>query len=99
MVAGVEYAVDCIIYASGFEVGTEYTRRAGYDVTGRDGVRLSEYWAEGMRTKHGTHVHGFPNMFIVQPTQVVPGTTMAYPGQPDAAAAKAIADYLMTLKE
>jgi len=67
--AGREYEVDCIIYASGFEVGTEYTRRAGYDVTGRDGVRLSERWADGMRTMHGTHVHGFPNLFIVQPTQ------------------------------
>ena len=22
-----------------------------------------------MRTKHGIHVHGFPNLFIVQPTQ------------------------------
>ena len=32
-------------------------------------MRLSEHWAEGMRTKHGTHVHGFPNAFIVQPTQ------------------------------
>jgi len=67
--AGKEYEVDCIIYASGFEVGTEYTRRAGYDMTGRDGVKLSEHWAEGMRTKHGIHVHGFPNAFIVQPTQ------------------------------
>ena len=69
VVAGVEYELDCIIYASGFEVGTEFTRRAGYDPVGRDGVRLSEYWAQGMRTKHGIHVHGFPNMFIVQPTQ------------------------------
>ena len=69
VVKGVEYEVDCIIYASGFEVGTEYTRRTGYDMTGRDGVRLSQYWADGMRTKHGTHVHGFPNAFIVQPTQ------------------------------
>jgi cation diffusion facilitator CzcD-associated flavoprotein CzcO len=69
VVQGVEYEVDCIIYASGFEVGTEWTRRAGYDMTGRDGVRLSEHWADGMRTKHGTHVHGFPNAFIVQPTQ------------------------------
>src|SRR5688572_21249593 len=66
---GREYEVDCIIYASGFEVGTEYTSRTGYDLTGRDGVRLSEYWADGMRTKHGIHVHGFPNAFIVQPTQ------------------------------
>ena len=46
-----------------------YTRRAGYDLAGRDGVRLSEHWADGMRTKHGIHVHGFPNLFIVQPTQ------------------------------
>ncbi|HEX3593438.1 MAG TPA: NAD(P)/FAD-dependent oxidoreductase [Pseudonocardiaceae bacterium] len=67
--AGREYEVDCVIYASGFEVGTEYTRRAGYDMTGRDGVRLSAYWDEGMRTLHGIHVHGFPNAFIVQPTQ------------------------------
>jgi cyclohexanone monooxygenase len=69
VVNGVEYPVDCIIYASGFEVGTEYTRRAGFDLVGRDGLKLSEYWAEGMRTKHGIHVHGFPNAFFVQPTQ------------------------------
>lgn len=69
VVAGVEYPVDCIIYASGFEVGTDYTRRTGFDLTGRDGRKLSEYWANGMRTLHGIHVHGFPNAFIVQPTQ------------------------------
>lgn len=67
--AGAEYELDCIIYASGFEVGSAYTERAGYDPVGRDGVRLSEYWAEGMRTLHGIHVHGFPNLFVVQPTQ------------------------------
>ena len=67
--AGRTYEVDCIIYASGFEVGTEFTRRAGFDLTGRNGVKLSDYWAEGMRTKHGIHVYGFPNAFIVQPTQ------------------------------
>ena len=69
VVAGQAYEVDCIIYASGFEVGTEFTRRAGFDMTGRDGIRLSEYWADGMRTMHGINVHGFPNAFIVQPTQ------------------------------
>jgi cation diffusion facilitator CzcD-associated flavoprotein CzcO len=66
VVAGVEYPVDCIVYASGFEVGTEPTRRYGFDMTGRDGVRLSEYWSTGMRTMHGVHVHGFPNAFHVQ---------------------------------
>ena len=66
---GRAYEVDCIVFASGFEVGTDYDRRAGYDATGRDGVRLSAHWADGMRTKHGIHVHGFPNLFLVQPTQ------------------------------
>ncbi len=67
--AGAEYRVDCIIYASGFEVGTEYRRRAGFELSGRDGLKLSERWGQGMRTKHGIHVHGFPNAFFVQPTQ------------------------------
>lgn len=66
---GVEHEVDCIIYASGFEVGSEYSERAGFDMAGRDGERLSEHWAEGMRTLHGLHVHGFPNAFIVQHSQ------------------------------
>jgi cation diffusion facilitator CzcD-associated flavoprotein CzcO len=66
---GRSYEVDCIIYASGFEVGTAYTRRAGYDLVGRGGRKLSDYWADGMRSKHGIHVHGFPNAFFVQPTQ------------------------------
>jgi cyclohexanone monooxygenase len=66
---GREYEVDCIVYASGFEVGTEFHQRAGYDMAGRDGQRLSERWADGMRTLHGVHVHGFPNAFIVQPFQ------------------------------
>ena len=69
VVAGREYEVDCIIYASGFEVGTEYKRRAGFDLTGRGGLKLSEAWADGMRSKHGIHVRGFPNAFFVQPTQ------------------------------
>ena len=77
VVAGVEYEVDCIIYASGFEVGTPFEQRSGYDTVGRDGLKLSDYWAEdggpsgrgGMRTLHGTHVHNFPNLFIIQATQ------------------------------
>ncbi len=66
---GQEYPLDCIIYASGFEVGTEHKRRAGFDVTGRGGRKLSEHWAEGMRSKHGIHMHGFPNAFMVSPAQ------------------------------
>ena len=69
IVDGTLYELDCIIYASGFEVGTEFTRRWGYDVRGRDGELLSEHWADGMTSLHGIHVHGFPNMFVVSPTQ------------------------------
>lgn len=66
---GVEYTVDCIIYASGFEVGTPATRRYGFDVIGRDGIRLSEYWAEGMQSMFGVFVRGFPNAFVMQVSQ------------------------------
>ncbi len=71
------FEVDCLIFATGFEVGTDYTRRAGYDVVGARGMRLSEYWQEGMRSLHGMHVHGFPNMFVLGHTQG--GFTVNYP--------------------
>jgi cyclohexanone monooxygenase len=67
--AGRCYPLDCLVFASGFEVGTPYERRAGFEVTGRDGVTLSSRWASGMRTLHGIHVRSFPNLFFVQPTQ------------------------------
>ncbi|HEY3485602.1 MAG TPA: NAD(P)/FAD-dependent oxidoreductase [Ilumatobacteraceae bacterium] len=61
---GVEYEVDCIIYATGFEVGTDYTRRAGHEIVGRDGITLTEKWHDGASTLHGMHSRGFPNCFI-----------------------------------
>ncbi len=69
VVAGKEYEVDCIIYGTGFEVGTELLARTGFETVGRGGRTLTEAWAEGMRSKHGIHVHDFPNAFWVQPTQ------------------------------
>ena len=81
---GREYPLDCLIFATGFEVGTDYTRRAGYDVTGRDGIRLSDYWAGGPRSMFGMHVHGFPNMLVLGHTQG--GFTANYPHLLDEAA-------------
>jgi len=66
---GREYELDCLIFATGFEVGTAYTRRAGYDIIGRGGVTLSEHWADGLRTLHGLTTHGFPNCFFLGFTQ------------------------------
>ena len=63
------YELDCLIYASGFEVGTSYERRSGFDAVGRNSQPLSQAWADGMTSLHGVHVHGFPNMFVVGPNQ------------------------------
>jgi cyclohexanone monooxygenase len=49
----IAYEVDCIIFATGFEVGTAYTRRSGFEVYGRDGRKLTDYWSSGLRTLHG----------------------------------------------
>ena len=69
VVDGVEYELDCLIYATGFEVGTSYTRRAGYEVYGRGGQTLTDKWADGVATLHGFHSRGFPNCFIISNTQ------------------------------
>src|SRR5256886_1050842 len=61
VVAGKAYPLDCIIYASGFEAGTEYKRRAGFDLAGCRGVKLSDHWAARLPTKHRIPVHGVPN--------------------------------------
>ncbi len=63
-VNGQHYEVDCLVFASGFEFGTELVRRCGFETYGRNHVSLSERWADGMQSMHGMHVHGFPNLFI-----------------------------------
>ena len=77
VVDGVEYELDCLIYATGFEVGTDYTRRAGYELYGRGGVTLTEKWADGVATLHGMHSRGFPNCFIISNAQS--GFTVNFP--------------------
>ncbi len=74
---GEEYELDCIIFATGFEVGTDYSRRSGYEVTGRHGETLTAKWAGGMETLHGIFIHGFPNLFIISPGQA--GFTVNFP--------------------
>jgi len=69
MFDGKEYEVDCIIFATGFEVGTDYSRRAGYSIVGVDGLTVSQKWAGGLSTFHGMHSRGFPNCFFFGPAQ------------------------------
>ncbi len=62
MAGGQEYELDCIIFATGFEVGTDYSHRANCDIYGRGGETLSERWADGMSTFHGVVSRDYPNL-------------------------------------
>jgi cation diffusion facilitator CzcD-associated flavoprotein CzcO len=66
VVAGVEYEVDCVIFATGFEVGRTHPAFTGSPlVTGRDGSTFAEHWKNGMRSLHGLTSHKFPNLFCM----------------------------------
>jgi cyclohexanone monooxygenase len=66
---GVEYAVECIILASGFETSADVRRRTGLEVIGRDGRALHDHWADGLRTLHGFMTRGFPNWCYIGVSQ------------------------------
>ncbi len=64
---GVEYPLDVLIYATGFQWMATSTFNM---ITGRDGRTLTEKWqTEGTRTFLGLHSHGFPNLFIISGPQ------------------------------
>ncbi|ARQ72071.1 flavin-containing monooxygenase [Streptomyces marincola] len=63
VVAGRAYEVDCLIFATGFDIGAPPAERIGFPVRGRAGRRLAEHWQDGPRTLHGIYSHGFPNLF------------------------------------
>ncbi len=65
VVAGKEYPVDCLIYATGFEWLSEFAGQIGYEIYGRDDLALSDRWSQGTRTMHGMQTRGFPNLFIL----------------------------------
>jgi cyclohexanone monooxygenase len=69
VVDGKEYELDCLIYATGFEVGTDFNRRIGFDIYGRGGQVLADKWVDGALTLHGFFSHGFPNCFMVAGVQ------------------------------
>jgi cation diffusion facilitator CzcD-associated flavoprotein CzcO len=62
---GVEYEIDCMIFASGFEVTSDLDRRWGIDqIEGRNGVSIYDAWKHGYETFHGMMARGFPNQFF-----------------------------------
>jgi cyclohexanone monooxygenase len=60
---GVEYPLDVLVYATGFQWMATSTFNM---IKGRDGRTLNEKWRdEGTKTFLGLHSHGFPNLFVV----------------------------------
>lgn len=63
---GVEYPVDAIVFATGFEIAiTDFKKGMGFDVRGRGGQSLWDSWSGGIRSLHGHSSHGFPNWFYI----------------------------------
>ena len=62
---GVHYDLDCIVFSTGFEVGTGFLSRSGFDVTGKGGLALTQHWKDGVRTLHGILINNFPNLFMI----------------------------------
>ncbi|MFG2326889.1 flavin-containing monooxygenase [Streptomyces sp. NPDC048568] len=63
VVGDTEYALDCLIFATGFSVGNSGVHSGRLPVYGRDGVALRDAWRErGPRTLHGFTSNGFPNL-------------------------------------
>ncbi|MFP6625263.1 MAG: NAD(P)/FAD-dependent oxidoreductase [Myxococcota bacterium] len=83
VVDGKEYEVDCLIYATGFEVGTDYARRAGCEIIGREGLSLTSKWAKQVSTFQGLLSRGFPNCFLMGGMQsgITPNFTELYTEQ------------------
>lgn len=74
---GVEQEVDVIIWSTGFEVSTDFSRRNGITMTGKEQT-LSEKWSDGISTLHGLYSRGFPNAFIIGPSQAAASTNFVH---------------------
>lgn len=61
--AGGDYALDDLVFATGFDAMTGPLTRM--DIRGAGGVTLNDAWAEGPKNYLGLCVVGFPNLFIV----------------------------------
>jgi cation diffusion facilitator CzcD-associated flavoprotein CzcO len=60
---GIDYELDVIVFATGFDAFTGSFLRI--DVRGRDGVRLADKWKDGPTAYLGLAIAGFPNLLTV----------------------------------
>tara|TARA_B100000427_G_scaffold54073_2_gene41782 strand:+ start:5639 stop:7237 length:1599 start_codon:yes stop_codon:yes gene_type:complete len=58
-----EFETDMLILATGFDAMTGAL--TNIDITGKNGNKLSEVWANGAKSYLGLGISGFPNLFMV----------------------------------
>jgi cyclohexanone monooxygenase len=75
---GREYPLDCIVFATGFDVSSGLAANLGFDPQGAGGMTLSARWAREFSTLHGMLISGFPNMFFIGGSQGTLATTRTY---------------------
>ena len=69
---------DVIVWATGFDFGTGALNRMG--IVGRDGLALTDHWADGPATFLGLQTRGFPNFFFPGGPHAAAGNNPRYNG-------------------
>jgi cation diffusion facilitator CzcD-associated flavoprotein CzcO len=84
---GIEHHLDCIVFATGYDV---HLQGPPFPVTGLDGRSLGAEWAGGAQAYKSISAHGYPNLFFMTGPNSGPGhnSLLAYvEGQLDYAVA------------
>ncbi|MGQ0618578.1 MAG: flavin-containing monooxygenase [Panacagrimonas sp.] len=73
-VEGIEHQVDCIIFATGFEVS-----KAGspFPITGLGGRQLNDEWSRGAQAHKSVSISGYPNLYLTFGPNSGPGHNSA----------------------
>lgn len=74
---GREYALDTLIYSTGYDASSPFAKRISFAIHGRDGLSLEDKWSNGALTFHGYATHQFPNLFIMAHVQT--GLSLNFP--------------------
>ncbi len=67
---GIEHHVDCIVFATGYDV---HLTGPPYPITGIGGRSLGEEWADGAQAYKSINAHGYPNLFFMTGPNSGPG--------------------------
>ncbi|ASW89827.1 flavin-containing monooxygenase [Mycobacterium marseillense] len=67
---GIEHHLDCIVFATGYDV---HLTGPPFPVTGLGGRSLAAEWADGAQAYKSINVHGYPNLFVMTGPNSGPG--------------------------